>query len=111
MATSRVLTPVQEERVVSLLRSGGQTRRQIARDFGVSPSTIGHIAKSHGIEPGRRPWSDVEDDVIRSNYFEMGPRGLSRVLGRNYGSIYVRARQLGLSSRVGPYGKKRCLTD
>lgn len=81
--------------------------REIANRFCVSPQTVTDIAKEQGIDPRRNNWTEAEDELLRQNYRDHGARGTARMLPRhpNYQSVYCRAKQLGLSSDIGPYGR------
>lgn len=54
-------------------------------------------------------WTEEEDELLRREYRERGARGMVRLLPRhpNYSAICHRARKLGLTTVVGPYGRRR----
>lgn len=59
----------------------------------------------------RNDWTEEELAYLRANYHEHGPRGLARheamARHRNYSSIAHKARELGLTTVIGPYGRRR----
>lgn len=54
-------------------------------------------------------WTEDEDELLRLNYKHMGCRALMKYLPRHQSpsSICHRARKLGLTTDVGPYGRGR----
>jgi len=96
-------------RIVELLKRSTLTRSQIARQFHVSPNTVQAIADENGIPRARHPWTDKEIAFLKENYMEMGAAGIADVMPTHPSRqvISVKARQLGLKTKVGPYGKKR----
>ena len=54
-------------------------------------------------------WTEDEDELLRLNYFEHGAVGMLPILPRhtNRQGISHRARLLGLTTKVGPYGRNR----
>ena len=107
MMASR-LSPSARARMAHLLRSGRDTYAEVAERFGTSRSTVYEVARSSGIVRHRR-WDDSELAFLRDNYWEHGARRCADVLGRDYQCVSKKARELGLSTRVGPYGKWRVM--
>ena len=100
------LSPERRALIVKLARDSRLSYRQIAQRFGISEDTVSRIA----IENGYRrniPWSDPEIAFLKQNYREHGARGCAKVLGRNYQVVSAKARELGLKTDVGPYGRLR----
>lgn len=54
-------------------------------------------------------WTEDEDSLLRLNYYEYGAVGMLPILPRhqNRQGISERARHLGLTTKVGPYGRNR----
>ena len=89
--------------------AGILTKTEIARRYGVSRATVTRVAQRNGISRPRNDWTEEEIEFLRANYRELGPRAISLRLKRHphYGSVCHKAKELGLSTLVGPYGKKR----
>lgn len=97
-----------EASIVSDLKRGFLTKTEIARRYGISTSTVSNIAKRNGITTARRnPWTDDEVQFLIDNYSELGARGCAMRLDKhpNYGTVSHKAKELGLSTSVGPYGR------
>lgn len=64
---------------------------------------------SWGFKRTYNRWTEEEDDLMRREYRERGARGMVKLLPRhpNYSAIGHRARKLGLTTVVGPYGRRR----
>lgn len=54
-------------------------------------------------------WTEDEDSLLRLNYYEYGAAGMLPILPRhqNRQGVSNRARHLGLTTKVGPYGRNR----
>lgn len=54
-------------------------------------------------------WTEDEDSLLRLNYYEFGAAGMLPILPRhqNRQGVSNRARHLGLTTKVGPYGRNR----
>lgn len=102
------LTAEQRELVARLARRSMLSYRQIAQRFGISEALVSQIAVESGYHRSR-PWSDSDIAFLKENYQKRGARGCATVLGRNYQVVSRKARQLGLSTDVGPYGKLRVI--
>lgn len=52
-------------------------------------------------------WTEAEDEFLRQNYWEHGATALVKMLPRHPDRQLIswRARQLGLTTRIGPYGR------
>lgn len=94
--------------VSALAKSGRYTYAEMAEMFGVSEDTVMRIAHDAG---HRRsvPWSKADIAFLKENYYERGARACAIVLCRNYQCVSKKARELGLSTRVGPYGRWRVI--
>ena len=100
------LTPEQRRRIAHLVRGDRYTYEEIANRFGVSKGTVGSIAAEIG-HHRHKPWTDSEVAFLKQNYRKRGARGCAMVLGRDYSVVSLKARDLGLKTDVGPYGKLR----
>lgn len=99
-----------EAAIVSDVRAGFLTNAEIAQRYGVSASCVSEVAKRNGASRrSRNNWTEEELEFLRSNYMELGPRGCADMLERhrNFGSVCHKARELGLETRVGPYGRPK----
>jgi len=54
-------------------------------------------------------WTEAEDELLRQNYKRLGCRAMAKYLPRHPdpSGISHRARKLGLTTDVGPYGRGR----
>ena len=100
------LAPEKRKIVAKLARDGKLSYRQIAQRFGISVQTVSHIAVEDGYHR-KKPWTDSDIAFLKQNYQTRGARGCAKVLGRNYQVVCVKARELGLTTDVGPYGRLR----
>lgn len=55
------------------------------------------MTKSRGILAPRRPWSEVELELLRRNYADSRTEDLALVLGRTLSQVYTKARKVGLA--------------
>lgn len=99
-----------EQAIVHDYKAGILTIQEIATRFGISKESVIKIARKNGAR--RREWhrwTDAEDELLRLNYKRIGARGMVKLLPnhRNYQSISSRAKKLGLTTNVGPYGRMR----
>lgn len=90
---------------------GGRTRAQVARNNHVSESLVSRIGREEGITSHHNVWTPEEVAFLRENYWEMGATKIAKVLTRHPNRISVahKAGELGLRTRVGPYGKLRVI--
>lgn len=99
-----------ESRIVRDLKSKTLTRSLVARRNGVSTAYVAEVARAHGISTrARNNWTEEEIEFLRANYKRLGPRAIADVLERHrsYGSACHKAKELGLVTDVGPYGRGR----
>ncbi len=76
----------------------------MARTLGVSDATVMEIAHSNGYRPklDSRPWTEMEDDLLRRRYGELSNREIAAELQRTPRMVSTRAVELGLAAaRVG----------
>ena len=92
----KVLTEEQRERILAAAKSGNRYT-EIAKSFGVHPTTIGYIARQNGIHRHPR-FTDEDDRIIRENYRRIGPKMTGQLLKikRSRLSVTQRAKKLGL---------------
>lgn len=102
----RVLTLDDRKLIAKMARRSDLTYEQIGRRFGITKSTVSQIALKSGTERKRR-WTDAEIAFLKENYQQCGARGCGKVLRRNHQVVSFKAKQLGLHTDVGPYGKFR----
>ena len=100
------LPPFMRSRIASVLAYGSDTYPEIAERFGVNPATVARIAGEYGIVR-RRSWEEHELAFLKENYWGHGAKGCADVLRRDYQVVACKAAELGLKTRVGPYGKWR----
>lgn len=99
-----------EAAIVSDIKKGFLTYAEVAQRYGVSVSCVSGIARRNKIATrSRNNWTEEELEFLRANYRRLGPRGVAKELERhsNYGSVCHKARELGLETDVGPYGKPK----
>lgn len=94
-------------RVVEAIRSG-QRYADIARANRITAAYVSEIAIANGVNRNKR-WTEDEDALLREHYWELGATGMVKMLPRhpNRQCISKHAVSLGLSTRIGPYGKPR----
>ena len=102
------LTPEKKAIIAKLARESRLTYREIGQRFGVSVATVSKIAIDAGCRRSRK-WTDAEVAFLMENYQTRGARGCGRVLGRDYSVVSLKARELGLKTNVGPYGRMRVI--
>lgn len=102
----RELTEGERKLIAKLALDSSLQYEQIARRFGISSSTVSKIARDEDVHR-HRSWTDAEVAFLKENYQRRGARGCAKVLGRNYQVVSLKARQLGLHTDVGPYGRFR----
>lgn len=109
MSRSGRLSDAQKKRIVHLYKAGMLSQVQIAKRFGVSPSTVSKVIHDAGCGHKSRRYTPEEEQFLRENYRKMGPRALESKLRRSYDSIAHKALDMGLTGdcEVGPYGKRR----
>lgn len=103
---SRQLSDSDRKLIAKMAQSSSLTYDQIARRFGVTPSAVSRIAREEDVRR-HRSWTDAELAFLKENYQKRGARGCGKVLGRNHQVVSFKARQLGLHTDVGPYGRLR----
>lgn len=99
-----------ESNIVTALKARTLTRSEIARKHGVTTAYVASVARKHGIwARARNNWTEEEIEFLRANYKRLGPRAIADVLERHrsYGSVCHKAKELGLVTDVGPYGRGR----
>lgn len=99
-----------ERSIVLDLKRGTLSMAAIARRHGVSESAVADVARRNGVATRvRNDWTEDEIAFLRASYFELGPRKCAEMLERHssHGSVCHKARELGLETRVGPYGKPK----
>ena len=99
-----------EAAIVDDIKRGFLTRAEIAQRYGVSVSCVSSVAKRNKVASRQHNvWTEAEIEFLCENYGELGPRGVADRLERhrNYGSVCHKAKELGLSTSVGPYGKQK----
>lgn len=102
----RVLTPDDRRLIAKMARRSDLTYEQIGRRFGITATTVSSIAMKDGIQR-RRNWTASEIAFLKENYQRCGARGCGKILRRDHQVVSRMARQLGLHTDVGPYGKFR----
>ena len=102
----RVLTPDDRRLIAKMARRSDLTYEQIGRRFGITATTVSSIAMKDGIQR-RRNWTASEIAFLKENYQRCGARGCGKILRRDHQVVSFKARQLGLHTDVGPYGKFR----
>ena len=99
-----------EAGIVHELKRGAMRRREIAEEYGVSESTVTLVARRNGIKSTTwHRWTEEEDELLREMYYELGPRRMAHLLPnhRNESAICHHAKALGLTTRMGPFGRRR----
>lgn len=99
-----------EAAIVGDIRKGFLTQAEIAQRYGVPESCVSDVARRNKVtRRTRNGWTEEELDFLRENYMELGARGVADRLERhrNYSSVCHKARELGLETRVGPYGRHK----
>lgn len=99
-----------EAAIVSDLKKGFFTQAEIAQRYGVSVSCVSNVARRNKVNARtRNNWTEDEIEFLRENYKRLGPRGVADELERHrsYGSVCHKAKELGLETDIGPYGKPK----
>ena len=96
-----------EAYIVRLLECGDFTVREVAARAGVRESVVRAVAKEHGLTRAHNAWTPEEDALLREYYYDHGAVGMVKLLPRHPDrkNISYRARQLGLTTAIGPYGR------
>ena len=104
--SGRCLSDAERRRLLSVAERGCSTYAEMASDFGISEGTVYAILHRMGYSRNKR-WTQSEIAFLRDNYWEHGARGCADILGRNYQVVANKASELGLKTRIGPYGRWR----
>ena len=90
-----------EANILADIEAGSLAFKDIARRYGVAPSTVSKVAKEHGLSKRKiNHWTTDEIDLLRRKYKVVGPGMMATLLPRHpsASSICHKAREIGIET-------------